>query len=131
MCWKRVCEEDKTDEDKNSLRRCFLRVTGQRISLVISESLSLLGTILQNTLLQQTSKQDLPGLSEALLGSRFVFLAVSEAPGLFPKAHPDGEDPPTCRLLLSCEKASVRDGRWVCQEAHREYGYSCVPLNIA
>lgn len=48
--------------------------------------------VLQNTLFQGASKQDPPGLSEALLGTRFVFLAVSEASVLFLKAHIDHEE---------------------------------------
>lgn len=35
MNWKRVSEEDKNEEDKNSLRRYFLTVTKRRTSLVI------------------------------------------------------------------------------------------------
>jgi len=60
--------------------------------------------MLQNTLLQGTSKQDLPGLPEALLGTRLVFPAVSEASGLFLKAHPDHEEPPCAECLPALKR---------------------------
>lgn len=88
MCWKRLYKEDSGEEDKSSLKCCFLRRTVRRTRL----SPYLCGYDFSKHCFERPASKSC--LSKAPLGIRFIFLALSEASSVILKAHVDDEEPP-------------------------------------